>query len=580
MPERHASIPAACVNGDGDRTFADGTLLTRNRMIWFIRLRWLFLAGALAALLVEQALRPVARPPELLVILAALALVNLLWTTLARYLLDTGEAEHLPAAHAPPASGVRSDRRALGLANAQVAVDLLLLTAILRYTGGIESPLVIFYLFHMPIASLLLRGWQALLQGAWAVLLFTGLAIGQVSGVLGPHYPFLPAGSAIAAGALAGLVAPDFVLVRLVALTCGVFGTLYFTLNIAGRLQQRERQLRRANQALRESEQAIRDLERRRSRFMQTAAHQLKSPLAVIQTLAGLVRDGVVPADQTVDLCTTIARRCREGIGQVTELLTLARVQEADPRRHASSSADVALIANELCERFAPLAREKRIELRCQVNDGPIPPASVDPTDLVDCLANLIDNAVKYTPPEGQVLVSVGTAEPEKGPGNSGRDRFVRVIVRDTGMGIDPDALRAANGEPGHEAIFDAFRRGSNALAAGVPGSGLGLSIVREVVEQSHGHIRVRSRPGEGSEFSVYFPVQGSPADGPPQVRSTRASQVLIESPHDGTHELPGRCGEHTEKQAARSRDNAGGPRTPPDVGQPIPQAEVACHAG
>ncbi len=543
MREHDASMPIASLDGECERAFAEGTLLTRSRMMWFIRLRWLFLAGALAALLGEQGLRPVERPPELLFILAALAVVNLIWTALARSILETGEAD------LPSTAGGGSVRRALGLANAQVAVDLLLLTAILRYTGGTESPLVIFYLFHMPIASLLLRGWQALFQGAWAVLLFTGLAVGQVSGVLTPYHPFLPA----APGEQTDAADPGLALSRLAAQACGVFGTLYFTLNIARRLQQREHQLRRANQALRESEQAIRDLERRRSRFMQTAAHQLKSPLAVIQTLAGLIRDGVVPSDQTVDLCTTIARRCREGIGQVTELLTLARVHEADPHRHARSSADVAEITVDQCERFAPLAREKRIALSCQVMDGPIPPAAVDPTDLADCVANLIDNAIKYTPPEGEVLVSVENAEPQTDGVHTDGGRFVRVTVRDTGMGIDPEALKAANGEPGHEAIFDAFRRGSNALAAGVPGTGLGLSIVREVVEQSRGHIRVRSRPGEGSEFSLYFPVQGLSAGDQPLVRSTRASQVLIESPPQGADDFPGR---------------------------PITQAEVASHAG
>lgn len=561
-------------SADDEHTWVEGTPLTRGRMMWFIRLRWLFLAGAVAALLVEQVLRPVARPPELLIVLAALALVNLFWAALARHALESGKADSGAAASAADAASAASDGRALALANAQVAVDLLLLTAILRYTGGVESPLAIFYLFHMPIASLLLRGWQALLQGAWAALLFAGLAVGELSGALSPHYPFLP--SAAISDAPERFADPALVLAAVVTLACGVFGTLYFTLNIATRLQERERQLRRANRALRESEQAIRDLERRRSRFMQTAAHQLKSPLAVIQTLAGLVRDGIVPADQTVDICATIARRCREGIDQVGELLTLARVHEADPRRHVHAAADVALIASDLCSRFAPLAEQKRIRLCCRVDGAPIPPASVDPTDLADCLSNLIDNAIKYTPAGGHVQVSVSTVELEADPHNGGGP-FVRVSVRDTGMGIEPDALKAVDGEPGHEAIFDAFRRGSNALAAGVPGTGLGLSIVREVVEQSRGRIRVRSRPGEGSEFSVYFPTRGMPASDEPRVRSTRASQVVIEA---ATAE-PGRGPGEVQSAGFRAQNGESpfsfGPHCP-EPGTPDPR-RAGCHS-
>jgi signal transduction histidine kinase len=72
-------------------------------------------------------------------------------------------------------------------------------------------------------------------------------------------------------------------------------------------------------------------------------------------------------------------------------------------------------------------------------------------------------------------------------------------------MGLDPSLAQPADGEPGHEAVFDAFRRGANVIAAGIPGTGLGLSIVREVVEQAGGRIIVSSRPGQGSSFTVAF---------------------------------------------------------------------------
>jgi signal transduction histidine kinase len=100
--------------------------------------------------------------------------------------------------------------------------------------------------------------------------------------------------------------------------------------------------------------------------------------------------------------------------------------------------------------------------------------------------------------------------------------------VMDSGIGLDPELLRASNGQPGHELVFDAFRRGANVVAAGIPGTGLGLSIVREVVEQAGGRIWVVSRPGAGTSFSLTLPAR-EPSGEEPVVRDTRSTQVVME---------------------------------------------------
>ncbi|HPD31836.1 MAG TPA: HAMP domain-containing sensor histidine kinase [Phycisphaerae bacterium] len=484
-------------------------LVPMLRLHWFIRLRWIFLAGAVAALALERFVAPVTqRPFDLAVVLIVLALVNLVWLIVSRSLFRHVTRD-------PKALRAQIERLAW-FANAQVATDLLLLTAILRYTGGVENPVAIFYLFHMSIVSLLLKRWHAVLQGIWAWALYAVLVIGEWRGWLAPHYDFLPSVSV-------GLYArPEYVLAALVVVACGIFGTLYFTLHIAGHFQTQERQLQQANAALKQSQRAIQDLQRRRSRFMQTAAHQLKSPLAAIQTMVELVRTGLVPPEAVSGTCEKIIHRCQEGIAQVTELLTLARVQEADPSRHRQSGSDVRETVNELFGRFRPLADSKQIKLVCSMPSDEELTVCVDPRDLRDCIGNLIDNAIKYTPGPGSVTVTV---MPER---SNGELMAVLVNVTDTGMGIDPHLAVSPDGEPGHEAVFDAFRRGGNVVAAGIPGTGLGLSIVREVVEQAGGQIVVSSCPGQGSSFTLTFP---SPSGSirQPQVRNTRASQVVLE---------------------------------------------------
>lgn len=509
----HANTPvrlAAAATKARDNGARTPALVTMLRLHWFIRLRWIFLGLAILVLVLERALMPgVERPlAQLAVVLGTLAGANLCWTALSYALFRHFRESSIGEESSPGGGQV--------FANGQVAADLYLLTCILRFTGGAENPMAIFYLFHMAIVALLLARWQALLQGFWAIVLYAGLVIGEWRGWLAPHYSFLP-NCPINLHTNA-----QFVFASLVVVVFGILGTLYFTLQIAMRLEKRDRELRRINAALQQSQTAIQDLQRRRSRFMQTAAHQLKSPLAVIQTLTELIRSNVVPLEAVHGTCDKIVRRCGEGIAQVSELLTLARVQEADPARHARSEANVRQVIAELCERYRPLARDKQIRLECNVADGAAERVRVDPQDLCDCIGNLIENGIKYTPGPGTVTVSVAVEPPHGRPG------AVSITVADTGMGIQPDILQSADDAPDHAAVFDAFRRGNNALVAGIPGTGLGLSIVREIVEQAGGSIHVTSRPDEGSSFTITFPAGDGPAQEAP-IRDTRASEIVIE---------------------------------------------------
>lgn len=495
MTDKHTS-DASVVNaafGAGDHS-RGAALMTMMRLHWFIRLRWAFLVVALVVLMIERLALPDLQRPllGLIVVLAALGLVNFGWVALSHFVFRRFREE---AADGP-------QRYVELFANAQVAVDLLLLTCILRFTGGAENPMAIFYLFHMAIVALLLQRWQAILNGIWALTLYAALAIGEWREWLAPHYEFLPQCPANLH------TEPEFVFVSLVVVGCGIFGTLYFTLQIARRLQEREQALRDANEALQGSQIAIQDLQQRRSRFMQTAAHQLKSPLAAIQTLTELIRGNIIPPEAIRGTCDKIVQRCREGIGQVAELLALARVQEADPRRHERSEADVRAVVSSLCERFGVVATEKQVELTCHMPETGELLINIDPQDLSDCAGNLIDNAIRYTPGPGSVTVTVSTETPASGPAK------VSIAVTDTGIGISPEILISKDGNPAHAPVFDAFRRGNNALTAGIPGTGLGLSIVREIVEQAEGRIRASSSPNKGSTFTLTFPTRRATAAG------------------------------------------------------------------
>ncbi|MBN2562513.1 MAG: HAMP domain-containing histidine kinase [Phycisphaerae bacterium] len=481
---------------EGGRGYRAEALVSLVRLRWFIHLRWLMLLCTCIFLALERwSVGEWARPSGLTWILLVLLAVNLFWWGFSRFLLGRIEIEG-----ENEASVIRV---AVAYANAQIGADLLLLTGILRYTGGVENPMAIFYLFHMAIAPLLLTTWQAFLQSVWAFVLYCSMCFGELLGWLTPHYCFLPfaPGPALYANS-------HYVCVMVVVVGSGIFGTLYFTRRIVGRLDERERVLRNVNAALRKSQAAIQELQRRKSQFMKTAAHQLKSPLAIIQTQVNLLRDGLVPAESQPKIFDKVIVRCRTAIGQVADLLTYARIQDADPWRHRESRADVAEVVRDLCEQHEPLVESKKLEFACEVPRDGDWTVLVDPRDLADAIGNLIDNAIRFTESGGKISVKVARA------GDS-----VSVLVQDTGMGMPLETQRE---------MFDAYRRGNLALEAGILGSGLGLSIVREVIEQAGGEIIVRSRPNEGSTFTILLPAGERPPGGP-RLRSAGASVIRIE---------------------------------------------------
>jgi len=457
-----------------DGRFRLRVLISLVRDHWFVRLRWVFVAMATLLLVAERYSGTASQRPRLLwLTVLLLACVNIAWLVLGRRLCRSLSEV--------PNGSPELIRRIVLFVNAQMTVDIFLLTVMLRCSGGIENPMAIFYLFHMLIAALLLKPGNALLQGAWALVLAGALGIGECVGLIEPHYPFVDPG-----GGGPRYESWSFVITGIGVLAAGIGGTLYFTLQISSQLDAQEDELYRANAALRESQAAVERLQAKRSQFMRTASHQLKGPLTGIQTLAGLIRDGVVAPGNSGDLIERIINRCRDAIAQVNELLTLEHIEHAPPDRHWQAPTAVGPALERLVQRATELACSRDITLHADLDACAETTVAVNERDFDDCVWNLLDNAVKYTPEGGAVTL---TCRPD---GDA-----VQLTVRDTGMGIAEESI---------DDIFEPFQRGNEALASNIGGSGLGLTIVREVVEQARGSITVNSTVGAGSEFCIRLP--------------------------------------------------------------------------
>jgi signal transduction histidine kinase len=245
-------------------------------------------------------------------------------------------------------------------------------------------------------------------------------------------------------------------------------------------------ELRHLAESFNRMARALETADRQRRELLADVAHELRTPLAIIQgNLEGL-RDGVYqPLPEHLDLVLEEAQK----LGRLVDDLQLLTLAEAGQLSLDLQNLDVGQLLADICEAFAVQADEAGIDLAVQAGVG-LPPVLGDPQRLGQVLGNLVNNALRHTPAGGRVTLG---AEPFAA---AGVPSAVRLWVADTGEGI------AAGDLP---RIFDRFWRGDPARSheAGA-GMGLGLAIARSLVEAHGGHIWAESEglPGRGAVVS------------------------------------------------------------------------------
>lgn len=254
---------------------------------------------------------------------------------------------------------------------------------------------------------------------------------------------------------------------------------------------------------IRETEAALRRAVHARDEVVSIVSHDLKNPLGVVSGAAEILLD--LPLDQEErDRQALIIRRSAERMGRlVRDLLDVARMDAGAMvvRRTAEPAGP---LVEELYQSFLPQARRLGVAFELEVAPD-LPPASMDPDRVHQALANLVSNALKFTPEGGRVVVSVDEAP-------DGDDLLLQVA--DTGPGISEESA---------EYLFDRFWQASRDDRTG---SGLGLAIVKGIAEAHGGRVEVRSAPGEGAVFILHVPVarvpEGVPAQGEGAVRDVQ----------------------------------------------------------
>ena len=424
-----------------------------RRAFWLIRLRWMAVLGlCITTFVADKVLSIGVCPTPIYIIAGGLALYNMI----ALLLLDRVKKNHVHDGF--PRLTIRK------IINVQISTDLLVLTLLFHFSGGIENPFVIYYVFHMIIASILLSVWESYLQATFASGLLFLLVLLEYRGII-PHH------------CLDGFVASDqhnyapFVLGKVAVVSSALYLVVFMASSIATRLRRQEQGYWQANQLL-EQKDRIKD------EYVERVTHDIKGHLAAIKSSLDVVAKGFAgslePKQQ--EFIDRAVNRTGVLAAFVRQLLKLTQMRLSNSVQFEEFSLDA--VVKSAIEGARVRAADKQIQLESQIQ-GQFFGVSGDPLSVEEMMTNLMLNAIKYSPEGTSVIVKVAE-ETEQ----------ISVLIKDDGIGIPEDELPR---------IFDEFYRASNARAVERDGTGLGLSIARQIVQHHGGQIWADSQLGQGT---------------------------------------------------------------------------------
>ncbi len=441
-----------------ERLPEEAALLMRLRV--FINLRWLAILSIIIATILASQVFEIGFPTiPVYITCGFIAFYNLI---LMRSVLglkpdETGTLIHKARIHG----------------YAHIFLDLIALTVILHFTGGMENPFIFFYVLHIIAASIVLPYKNVYILATSAIMMIS-LLVGLEYAKVIPH------------NNLAGFVREDRyqeisrILSVLVSLAIILYSTTFMASAISGELRKRQRQvvqlreslLQEKTRELEQSSKAIAELEEEKERFLRflgIAAHDLKAPLTAIQGYLWVMIGGFSGElnEKQKNMLERSARRITELLNLISDLLDIPRIETGQIVQEMKEYSLRQVIKNCLQDQ-RPLAKKKGIKLKAEIPEQ-LPKIYGSSPRLQQVLTNLLNNAITYTN-EGTVTLVVKDINND-----------IQIEVMDTGIGIPAEDLPR---------MFEDFYRASNTETKG---TGLGLSITRRIVEAHGGKIWVES---------------------------------------------------------------------------------------
>jgi len=438
------------------KTIFDNSRLVR-RAYWLVKLRWMAIAGTVIAIFIAgNVLHMAIQSVPLYCVTSMLIFENIISLLLLKRQLKRRSVSTFSIGR---------------IIHFQICIDLLLLTTLLHYSGGIENPFIVYFVFHMAIASILLPVRESYLQATFATGLLTLLALLEYKRIV-PHYCVK---EFIAKGACSNTLG---IFATVGAMASTLFLVVYMTSNIGTKLREQETAYLRINAELKQKDK-IKD------EYVSRVTHDIKGHLAAIQTCLDVVKRKLFGSlnEKQADFIDRAHNRTCKVTKFVRTLLELTQMRLS--KNLEMSVFSLPDVVDNALETVKIKIQSKSITLNSEIE------ASVDEIygnlfSVEEVITNMLHNSIKYTPVGGKVEINV------KENGNG-----ILVEITDTGIGIPEEALPK---------VFDEFYRAINARKIEKDGTGLGLSIVKQIIERHNGKIWAESKEGVGSKFSFILP--------------------------------------------------------------------------
>jgi len=354
----------------------------------------------------------------------------------------------------------------LHLSLVQILLDLTALTLLVYFTGGIESPLYLFYIFHMIIGSLILPGWAIYIIAVITILIFATIAFLNYYQVL-PHY------------AITGLypypiyTSSEIIVVMLVVFTVMMVTSVFLANRIAIQLYSQEKKLIDTLDEINENEV-------KKQKYIMGVVHEIKTPIVAVQSIIELLLNGILGEipPKVLDKLARVKIRSKEALEMINNVLRISRLRLLNE----SDREEVNLV--ELVQKLL-VSNQERIEAKkisINLNEQGESRHSVncDKTLIEMALSNILSNSIKYSNLKGRIEIAFKYT-----------NLFLDLSICDDGIGIPKKELKQ---------IFKSFYRVVNSESGEYEGTGLGLSLVKEIVEQHQGEINVVSPSPFGNE--------------------------------------------------------------------------------
>lgn len=372
----------------------------------------------------------------------------------------------------------------LHLSLIQMILDLIALMLLVYYTGLIESPLYIFFIFHMIIGSLILPGYLVYIMAGSVSFIFSFLIALQKNNFISLHL-------------IKGLYTSEishtlsYDILSIISFTIMLFASVYLANYIAQQLYHRE-------QLLRTSLLKIDEAEKSKQKYIIGIVHEIKTPVTAIKSILDIVLNNYVgPISQEVESKLKRAKlRTEETLQLLNNVLRISRLKLLDIR--TAEEIDINSFVQIILEKLIENAKSKNIELYFEDKRTEKKFIRSDIILLELALSNIITNSLKYTNEQGKVEIIL----------NDEKEKLL-IEVCDNGIGIPKEDLPK---------IFGQFYRASNVDRNKHEGSGMGLAITKEIIERLGGEIYVESpsrlskENNPGSCFKIILPYDFKPA--------------------------------------------------------------------